>query len=232
MSETRGGRVVESRELTALILAGGEGARLGGEVKAFLETGGATLLERAVDQVARFAREIIVGLPGAHVGRGESLVGDRAVVVVGGETRQGTFEKTFSYAGGSYVLIHDVARPLASDDLFREVLTACRRSGAACPVLRVEERDSLALIDGNWLGEAVDRTRLGAIQTPYAFSRDLLTLALARAEEEGFDSSSVTTLVTRLGTRVEAVAGERGNVKITYPRDWELARRQLSGVDA
>ena len=56
------------------------------------------------------------------------------------------------------------------------------------------------------------------MQTPQAFSRDVLT----RAHADGDDATDDAALVEALGGRVVVVPGEVDNVKITVPGD--LAR--------
>lgn len=217
---------------SVLILAGGEGNRLGGTAKAFLEVDGTTLLERCVAQACRLVEEVVVGLPAAEVDRGKALVGESAIVVPGGETRQATFERVLAHVKHPIVVIHDVARPLASDELFRLVLEEVNLKGAVAPVLSLDERDSLALLDDGQIGDPVDRRRLVAIQTPYGFSRELLEEALGHARENGLVTSSVTTLVRESGHPVFVIAGEPENVKITYPADWDWVRSKISEADA
>lgn len=217
---------------TALLLGGGEGTRLGGVIKAFLEVGGKSLLERCVDQAAGLVDQVIVGLPAAEVDNGQALLGGRAQVVAGGETRQATFEQVLGQAVHPTVVIHDVARPLASDHLFRAVLDGARANGATAPVIPISERDSLALAENGTLGEPVDRSRLVAIQTPYGFSRVLLHAALDHSRQNNLVASSVTVLVAEFGERVHVIAGEPGNIKITYPEDWEWVSERLSEADA
>jgi 2-C-methyl-D-erythritol 4-phosphate cytidylyltransferase len=218
--------------VSALILAGGLGERMGGEPKAFLQTGGVTLLERVVDQARNHAGQVIVGLPGGRVGQGRSLLGDRAVVIPGGETRQGTFMNALDVSGGEIVVVHDVARPFASTTLWKAVISGARDHGAAAPAIAVPARDSLATRDGEWLGSPVDREGIVAIQTPYAFRRTVLDRALAAADGGSWAETSVTTLVTKSGQRVFLVAGEDANTKVTFAADWEDARLRMSEAQA
>lgn len=217
---------------TALILAGGGGTRLGGVSKAFLQVGGKTLVERCVDQAAGIVDEVIVGLPAGEVENGKALLGRRAEVVAGGDTRQATFENILGQAVHPIVVIHDVARPLASDQLFRAVLDGARANGATAPVLSISERDSLALVEDGTLGEPIDRNRLVAIQTPYSFSRSLVERAVNHARRKGVVASSVTALVREVGARVYVIPGEPENIKITYSEDWERVSRMLGEADA
>jgi 2-C-methyl-D-erythritol 4-phosphate cytidylyltransferase len=214
--------------VSAIILAGGMGVRMGGQPKALLQAHGQTLLERVVIQAGDHASEVIVGLPQEVMSRGKAILGDRAILARGGETRQATFQNTLALATGEIVVIHDVARPFASGVLWDAVIAGAREHGAAAPVVPIPVRDSIAMRDGEWLGAPVDRDRIVSIQTPYAFRRSILEWALAAANETGGNETSVTTLVTRIGHRVLLVPGENANTKVTFEEDWLDAQRRIS----
>lgn len=213
--------------VTGLIAAAGAGERLGGQPKAFLEAGGVTLLERAVALLGSWCGQVIAGVRAEDCAYAQRLLGNRAQVLAGGATRQDTLANLLAAATGEFVLLHDVARPFASAALISRVLEAAAAHGAAAPALPVPASDSLALRDGDWLGESLPRERVIGTQTPYAFRRELLLAAYARSQTEGWQDTSSTTLLTRAGTRVRLVPGEPGNWKITYTADWDRARSLL-----
>ena len=110
------GAAPRAEDVTALILAAGEGDRLG-KPKAFLSVGGMTLLEYAVALVAPFAAEVIVGVRRADMAQAGVLLGDSAVPVAGGATRQQTLLNGLAAATRPFILLHEVARPLATPEL-------------------------------------------------------------------------------------------------------------------
>jgi 2-C-methyl-D-erythritol 4-phosphate cytidylyltransferase len=112
-------------------------------------------------------------------------------------------------------VVHDAARPLATDALFEQVIAAVvAGAGAAIPGIAVS--DSLRDVDGG----VVDRGRVVAVQTPQAFRADLLRLA-HRGDP---DASDDATLVEMIGGKVEIVPGETTNFKITTSHDLKVAR--------
>lgn len=207
-------------DTVALILAAGSGSRFGGP-KALHVIDGVTMLERAVRTAARHVDRVIVGAPKDLVGAAQAILGAAVEVRSGGSTRQETVQGLLAGATEAFVLVHDAARPFASDDLYERVLAATARDGAAAPTIPLKVRDSLARSADGRLIEAVDREGIVAIQTPYAFRRELLVRALDHARDEGLAEPSLTTLVRLVGSEVTAVAGEPSNVKITYPEDVE-----------
>lgn len=207
-------------DTVALILAAGSGSRFGGP-KALQVVDGVTMLERTVRTAVRHVDRVIVGVAEGLVEAAQALVGTTAEVRLGGSTRQETVQALLVGATEEFVLVHDVARPFASDDLYERVLSATARNGAAAPTIPLKVRDSLARSVNGRLTEAVEREGIVAIQTPYAFRRELLVRALDHAIDVGLTESSLTTLVRARGGEVTTVAGEPANVKITYPEDLE-----------
>jgi 2-C-methyl-D-erythritol 4-phosphate cytidylyltransferase len=219
---------IAPQEVSALILGAGQGQRIGGRPKAFVEVGGETLVERAVALARPFAAEIIVGLPPEEVEAGRRLLGDGEVIVAaGGASRQDTMARLLARASLPLVLLHEVARPLASAALCGTVLAAAARFGAAMPCLPASRRDAVALREGEFLGETLPRDGVILIQTPLAFRRELLVGVLGQAEEQGWTEASTPALFARAGCPVRLVEGEPDNLKITFAEDLEAARRRL-----
>lgn len=211
-------------EVSALILAAGMGERMGGQPKAFVEVGAATLLERVVARVRPFAEEVIAGLPAADVARGQTLLAHHdAIVAAGGASRQETVSRLLALATRRFVLIHEVARPFARPELFTAVLAAARKHGAAALFLPASRRDSLALREDDWFGVSLARDDVIALQNPQAYGRDLLLEAERTAGEAGWAEPSTANLVARAGFRVRLVPGDPDNIKLTYPEDWDAA---------
>ena len=204
---------------TALILAAGQGVRLGGEQKAFIEVEGTTFVEIAAQAARRVASQVLVGVADESVSRTREILGPNCAVIAGGDSRQQTVEILLAHAKNDMVLIHDVARPFASDTLFERVLESAWQYGGAVPVVSATLRDSIALADGEFLGQPLPRKDVVLTQTPYAFSREFLMHAMQKARDNGWQDTTITSLVTRAGHRVRAIEGEESNLKITFPDD-------------
>ena len=216
-------------EVSALILAAGLGERMGGQPKAFIAAGATTLLERVVALVRPFAVEIIAGLPEDHIERGRALLDGAGVIVAGGgASRQETVSKLLALTTKRLVLVHEVARPFARPELFAAVLAAADQHGAAAPALPASRRDTLALRDGERIGEPLDRGRVVALQNPQAYGRDVLLAAERAAEAAELVEPSTANLVARAGHPVHLVPGQPDNLKLTFPEDWEAALERLA----
>jgi len=210
-------------ETVAVVPAAGSGERLGaGIAKAFVELGGRTLLELAVDglHASGVVQRIVVAVPVNRVDETADLLGDRAAVVAGGPERLDSVRLALAAVGDpEFVLVHDAARPLTPADQIRRVVEALRDGQrAVIPVLPVV--DTIKAVDANGvvLGTP-ERSGLRAVQTPQGFETALLRRAYDRAGAATDDAA----LVENLGVPVHTVAGDPLAFKITTPLDLRLA---------
>jgi 2-C-methyl-D-erythritol 4-phosphate cytidylyltransferase len=214
----------------ALIVAAGEGRRLGGQPKALIALDGKPMIQHVIGTVRAFSSQIIVGVRAADLEVVRDLLGDAATVIAGGPSRQDTVQRLLAQADREMVMIHDVARPFASPALYASVLQAAFEFGGAAPVLPASSSDSVAMAHENWLGEPLPRDRVVRIQTPYAYKRSSLLRAMQLAQEQNWEDTSVTSLLFRAGYRTRLVDGDPDNVKVTYPQDLVDARTRLEGT--
>jgi 2-C-methyl-D-erythritol 4-phosphate cytidylyltransferase len=122
-----------------------------------------------------------------------------------------------------WVLVHDAARPcLSAGDLDR-LLDA----GAAHPVgalLAEPVTDTIKRSDGGANDEGtVDRSRLWRALTPQMFRYGPLGRALRAATEAGREPTDEAQAMEWQGERPLLVAAVDSNIKVTGPRDLELA---------
>ena len=218
--------------VSALILGAGQGRRMNDRAKALLDLDGTSLLARALAAVGPLAEEILVGLPEDQIADGLTAGDDSEVTVIaGGATRHETVARLLDRATRPLVLVHEVARPLAPPSLFRAVLAAAKRHGAATPVLAASDRDALAFREGDVLGAPLPRDRVVRTQTPQAYRREILVDAFDRAARHGWREASVPALLSRVGHEVRVVPGAPDNIKITFPEDLAEAVRLLRRRD-
>ena len=230
-----------SDPVDVIVAAAGSGRRLGDDrPKAFVEIGGAAMLSWTLRIAARLqARRLVVTVPAAGPGSLSDLFeaaaeGVPLQFITGGVTRQESV-----YAGlkalhdggtgdGHLVLIHDAARPCASLDLWRRVVSAAAEVGAAIPVLAAS--DSLKRVDSDGtVAETLDRARIVHAQTPQGFRFGPLWEAHQQAAAAGETATDDAALVERTGQRVATVDGETTNIKVTTPEDIPVASRLLGG---
>ncbi len=228
----------------ALVLAAGQGTRLGREVpKGFVRLRGRSLLEwsaAALAQTPEVAAVQCVLPPGTPV----DLAAVRAAVVgraqflepvEGGARRQDSVARGLEAAHAArpdlaWVLVHDAARCLVEPADASAVLDAARASGAALPVLPAS--DTVKWLDGGRVERTLERARIGLAQTPQAFRIETLREALEKAERDGFEGTDCASLVERLGVAVATSPGRPGNFKVTHPDDLARAEAALAARGA
>ncbi|MEP6639388.1 MAG: 2-C-methyl-D-erythritol 4-phosphate cytidylyltransferase, partial [Chloroflexota bacterium] len=204
----------------AIVVAAGRSTRMGGEDKLAAEIEGRPLLAwtLAALAAAREVERIVVVTTAdrrADVAAADWLPANVVEVVIGGERRQESVHAGFAALerlgadAADVVLVHDAARPLVTPELVAAVATATARHGAAIPIVPVAE--TLKRIDGPLVGATVDRTGLGAAQTPQGAQRDLLREAYRRFPADGPDTfTDEASLLEACSIEVHVVSGDPG----------------------
>jgi 2-C-methyl-D-erythritol 4-phosphate cytidylyltransferase len=127
------------------------------------------------------------------------------------------------------VLVHDGSRCLVTPDLIKRVVEAA--SGESEPdgvIPGVPVSDTIKVAREGTVAETLDRTNLRAVQTPQAFRLGLLRRLHDSPEELLRAATDEASLLEREGGRVEVVAGEKTNIKLTSPEDLVFAEAILA----
>lgn len=219
-------------ERFAILVAGGQGLRMGGDVpKQFLPLGGRPVLMHTIDRFREVFPDmhIIVVLPqGQHdywydLCRRHHLEGG-FLTAPGGDTRFHSVLNGLNAipadVSDGLVGVHDGVRPFVSRDTLLRCYEEAARSGTAVPVTPVVETLRHVSPDGESV--TVPRGDYRLVQTPQVFSLALLRRAYRQPYAPQFtDDASV---VEALGERITLVEGNRENIKLTTPADLLLAK--------
>jgi 2-C-methyl-D-erythritol 4-phosphate cytidylyltransferase len=218
----------------AILVAAGRGERMNAETpKAFLRLGDETLLEhsaRAFQESSRVSA-IAAIVPLDHAPEARRLLArfpKVTAVAAGGARRQDSVLEGMKQAPDGFdgiVLVHDAARPLVDVALIEAIIDAAEAHGAAIPVVPVV--DTIKRVEGDRVTATIDRSQLGAAQTPQGFSFSLLAGAYQAAFRDHVTLTDEAMAVERLGQPVAAVPGSPRNRKLTTPQDLIWAREQL-----
>jgi 2-C-methyl-D-erythritol 4-phosphate cytidylyltransferase len=213
-------------ERYAVIVAGGKGLRMGGEIpKQFLPIGGKPVLMRTIDvfrQVYPDIRIILV-LPASQQEYWQQLCREYAFdaplrIADGGETRFHSVSNGLRLIpddAEGVVGIHDGVRPFVSAETIRRCYDEAASCGAVVPVVSVVETVRQLREDGSSI--TVPRDEYKLVQTPQTFRISLLKEAYRQPYTPFFtDDASVAEA---LGMSVRLVEGNRENIKITTPAD-------------
>jgi 2-C-methyl-D-erythritol 4-phosphate cytidylyltransferase len=215
---------------SVILLSAGQGERLkAGQPKGLVALGGKSLLERSLDIFTGFEslEQLVVVMPRGHedaLGRARPSV----ILTTGAATRGASVRNGLRCLKPEteWIMIHDAARPLASQRLLDRVWEAMNFEGGVVPVLPVA--DTIKTVDdqGQVVG-TLDRQQLRRIQTPQGFHGPTLRRAYHQAEQKGWEATDDAGLLERAGFPIRTVDGEEMNFKITTPHDFALAQACL-----
>ena len=230
----------------ALLVAGGRGARFGAEVpKQFLPLGGRPLFVHAaavLDASPCIDHWVLVVPIGWDTTARAALAAsgaDRklAAVVAGGATRQESVRNGLAALAAhavacglgpaAQVLVQDAARPFLTPHLVEATLAAARQTGAATVATPVADTLVRAATDARLLAEVLDRDGVWSVQTPQAFSSDVLHAAHEWASVHAHQGTDDGGLVRQIGRPVALVPGPWWNFKVTRREDFERAELLL-----
>lgn len=222
-------------EKFAIIVAGGEGTRLGGGLpKQFRELNGRPVLWwslKAFHDENPDTRIRVVLHPGFFDEWDlliDALPEDERFpheVVCGGRTRTESVRNGLMgipSATDSLVAVHDAARPLVTPAMISHGWEAALPTGGAVPAIPVTDSLRRLTAEGN---EAVDRKEYVAVQTPQVFRTSLLREAYEAMPDAVFSDDA--SAFEAAGGKVALFEGSSDNIKITNPGDIEEAALKL-----
>ncbi len=232
---------METRRVSALIVAAGRGTRAGGEIpKQYRALAGVPVLARTasafVDHPSIAIVQVVID-PADRALYDASLAPSPRIVapVAGGASRQssvlaGLEALAIQSPPPDIVLVHDAARPFVSSELIARSCEAVV-PGVVAAAPGVPLADTVKQVDGT--GHVVatpDRAALRAIQTPQAF--DFASLLDAHRRAAAVPNLVVTddaAIMEWAGHAVAVFAGDPANGKLTLSQDFDAAERRLGG---
>lgn len=225
----------------AIILAGGTGARIGGDTpKQYLEVGGKPVIRYCLDTC--FDSEEIDTVHIVAEQRWRDFI--EAYLPEGkrqkwkgfsrpGETRQLSIWNALSdiagYAEeGDIVFIHDAARPLLSADLIHRCIQSVRGHDGVLPVLPMKDTVYYSE-DGRRVSDLLKRSNVYAGQAPEVFVYGKYyeaNRALFPEKIKGINGSTEPAILA--GLDIVMIDGEENNFKITTQVDLEKFRQMAA----
>ena len=203
---------------------------MGGELpKQYLPLSGRPLIEHAIRALAshpRIDKVYVVLSPEDGWWQGQGIAHDKlAVLRIGGTTRADSVMNGLQAIAGElaaddWVLVHDAARPCLRGEHLDRMLAELAEDEVG-GILAVPVADTLKRAgDARRIAATVPREGLWQAQTPQMFRHDLLLKALKAAGSAVTDEASA---IEHMGLKPKLVEGDARNLKVTYPRDLELA---------
>jgi len=217
---------------TAIIVAAGKSERMGADMdKAFLSLGSKPIVAWSLlaFQTCIDIDSIILVVRKDQVLSAKSVIHMFGIskflaVVAGGGKRQDSVMAGMEVASPDTRLfvVHDGARPCVTPELISETVKYAKRHGCAIAASRIW--DTVKHVErGNTVDQTLDRTKLWAVQTPQAFTADLLKRAYKAVVAQKATVTDEAGAVELLGEPVRLVEWTRPNIKITTVQDMALA---------
>ena len=226
----------------AVLLAGGSGRRMGGpEPKQFIQIAGRTILEHSIRAFHQHdgIDEIVIVAHADYIDRIREIAAPYPKVkhiVPGGKER---YDSSLA-AIGLYspqlnstplnLLIHDAVRPLVSQRIITDCLSALQQYKAVDVAIPCTDTIVEVNAEGH-ICHITPRAMLRNVQTPQCFRLETIAEAYRLGlSDPGFITTDDCGVVHRYLPLepIYVVEGETTNIKVTYPEDLILAEKVLS----
>ncbi|ERP31617.1 2-C-methyl-D-erythritol 4-phosphate cytidylyltransferase [Chitinivibrio alkaliphilus] len=224
--------------MTAILVAGGMGTRLGEPIpKAFVPLGKKPLFLHAFrvfdEYPAVSAIRLIV--PAGYEAAAEEYLQEHAfhtphLILPGGEQRWESVRIGVESAETELVCIHDAARPFVSAQVMEELSNNLGEDAGVITVNRVT--DTVRTFSGQYCGTTVNRDSLISVGTPQLFRRQVLLSCYAKVDREKSLPTDEAMLLEQQGIPVRFSYGDPRNFKVTTPAEYTMAQALLSWEEA
>jgi len=210
------------KDTCAIILAGGQGSRMG-RPKQMLLIKGKTVVQRSIEafkSVARVAKIIVVSKQ-ENIDVLSKKYKD-ITFALAGDTRVASLKNGLNALGKNkykLIAVHDGARPLVLKEDIENCLKSAAKNKAA--VLGVMSKDTVKQIKDGFVYKTLKRSELFCAQTPQCYQTEVLKKAILKYGH--LDATDESQLVEKTGIKVKAVLGSYTNIKITTPEDLIIA---------
>ena len=219
------------KKVTCIVAAGGSGTRMGVSInKLFLKVSDIPVIVHTLLALNNCDAidEIIISAKEDEIIKISELVSVFSIskvktIVKGGKTRGESVlsaSKEISLYT-DFVMIHDGARPLVSNEILINTVNAAERyNAAACGV---KPKCTLKSIDNGFISSTVDREKTIEIQTPQVFKKELFDVMYSHNVDVINSATDDCILAEISGARIFVTEGSYENIKITTPEDLEIA---------
>ena len=220
-------------KIRAIVLAGGQGKRMNSSIpKQYIEIDGYPVLYYSLKELEQSEVEEIILV----VGRGETEYVQKNIVekyafqkimkiVSGGKERyESVYHGLQEIQDDGYVLIHDGARPLLSQDIIKKGIEEVKQCGAC--VIGMPVKDTIKIVDEKqYVKDTPNRRYLWLVQTPQIFKTKDIKEAYEKMWKIGDGEVTDDAMVMeKYGClNVKLVEGEYQNIKVTTPEDILIA---------
>jgi|Deesub1362A_J573_1020465.scaffolds.fasta_scaffold01324_5 2-C-methyl-D-erythritol 4-phosphate cytidylyltransferase len=223
--------------VAGLLVAAGEGKRFG-KRKQYIEVRGKPLISYSLKtfEDSKFVDFFYVVTNEDEVEKCRSVIRENRFlkckgVVLGGKKRQDSVRNGLRVLPQEtkWVLIHDGARPLLSEEIIERCVKAAQEGIGV--ITAVPEVDTVKKVKGDYVVRTLDRSSIWRVQTPQLFPFLLLKEVHEKAWQEGVYFTDDAALFEWAELPVKVVMGDYRNIKLTYPEDLSMIEFLLGEVE-
>ncbi len=208
-------------KVSVILACAGKGERAGlNKNKLLASFNGQTILEKTFNAFigSKLVDEIIVCVSKTDLEEVKGILGDNAIICLGGDTRTQSVKNALNLVSGDIVLIHDGARPFIDKDTIYKCIECAKENGSAITV--VPSRDTICNVNNGEIIDYLGKSELYSVQTPQGFKTSLIKKAYEMANDKTFNDDG-EVYKSYIG-KTYAIIGTPENVKITYKEDVKL----------
>lgn len=219
-----------------IILAGGVGGRLGGNVsKQFIEIDSRPIIVHTIDKYLQMfsVENILIVINPLHSLLWKKITSDfpylgEIKIINGGKQRFYSVRnvlKSISFEDQDLIGIHDAVRPFVSKKTIENAFKTASSFGNGVPVFH--SVNTLRVIKGI-NNQSIDRSLVKEVQNPQVFRANILKTAYKQRYKKEFLDDA--TVVEASNIKIHLCQGNYENIKITYHQDLYLAEALFMAI--
>ena len=209
---------------SVIITAGGTSSRYGNKNKLLEKIKNLTVIEETVNKFLSTDNitEIIIPVNEQVINEFSAILTNPKIkIITGGDTRQKSVYNALKHVNNEYVLIHDGARPLITNDIIQNTMDSTVKYGAVSVMTKTT--DTIKEVDETGrIIRTIDRSKLYNTQTPQGFKTQLIINAHEKLKNGNFTDDC--SMLEELDIPVYIVNGSYTNIKITVKNDLDFAK--------
>lgn len=224
------------RKNTAIILAAGQGKRMGANInKQFLTLLGKPVLYHTIktfsdneniDNIIVLCAESDMEYCKKNIVEKYDLKKVKALVKGGKERQDSVYNGLKAIESCDIVLIHDGARPFVTEEIINNGIKNAKKYGAcACGV---KSKDTIKIKDKEGFAkETLNREDTFIVQTPQCFKYDMILNCHEELKKTKFEVTDDAMIVEKFNKKVYLYEGSYLNIKLTTPEDMIIGENIL-----
>lgn len=219
-------------KIVAIVLAGGKGKRMNSSIqKQYLELNGYPVLYYSLKEIEESQiDEIILAIEKQEVEYVKKEIIEKygfkkiKTIVEGGKERyESVYNGLQAIHTEGYVLIHDGARPLITQEIIERAIEHVKKYEAC--VVGMPVKDTIKIVDDRqYVKETPERQYLWLVQTPQIFKISKIKKAYDKMWEIGDNTITDDAMVMEKYGEipVKLIEGDYQNMKLTTPEDFVI----------